>query len=70
MLVMKSDTIFGRHAENLILVGPILEGLVGGLSTFNGVVHAYVLFNSCCTTFANQRAAISLIARVMDRGKR
>jgi len=42
VLVMRPDPVFGRHGEKLILLGPILEGLVGGLSTFNGVVHAYV----------------------------
>lgn len=40
MLVMRPDSIFGRHAEKTILIGPILEGFVGGISTFNGVVHA------------------------------
>lgn len=41
---MKPNSIFSRHAEKFILVGPIVEGLVGGLSAFNGVVHAYVFF--------------------------
>ncbi len=40
VLVMKPDSMFGRHAERFILVGPIIEGFVGGLSTFNGVTHA------------------------------
>ena len=40
VLVMKPQSFFGKYAEHLILVGPILEGFVGGLSTFNGVVHA------------------------------
>ena len=40
MLVMRPNSLFGQYAEHLILVGPILEGFVGGLSTFNGVVHA------------------------------
>jgi len=38
--VMRPHSLFERHAEKLILVGPIIEGFVGGLSTFNGVVHA------------------------------
>lgn len=40
LLVMQPDSFFGRHAEKTILLGPILEGLVGGLCTFNGAVHA------------------------------
>lgn len=40
---MKTETIFGRYPERFILVGPVIEGLVGGLSVFNGVTHAYVL---------------------------
>lgn len=40
VLVMSPDSLLGRHAEKFILAGPILEGLVGGLSSFNGVVHA------------------------------
>jgi len=43
MLVMQPNTIFFRHAEQLILIGPVVEGFVGGLSTFNGVFHAFVL---------------------------
>ncbi|KAG6817666.1 hypothetical protein H0H87_005424 [Tephrocybe sp. NHM501043] len=38
---MHPSSIFGRHAEKFILAGPIFEGLVGGLSSFNGVVHAH-----------------------------
>ncbi|TEB34595.1 MFS general substrate transporter [Coprinellus micaceus] len=58
VLVMKSDTLFGRHGENLILVGPILEGLVGGLSTFNGVVHAYI---SDCTRHGSRSKIFSTV---------
>jgi hypothetical protein len=43
ILVMRHNSFFGRYAEQLILVGPVVEGLTGGLSTFNGVVHAYVV---------------------------
>lgn len=42
VLVMRSGSFFGRNAEQLIYVGPVVEGFVGGLSTFNGVVHAFV----------------------------
>jgi hypothetical protein len=43
MLVMRHVSFFEGYAEQLILVGPVIEGLTGGLSTFNGVVHAYVV---------------------------
>ncbi|PPQ67486.1 hypothetical protein CVT25_006027 [Psilocybe cyanescens] len=46
VFVMRPNSFFGRYAETLILVGPVVEGFVGGLSTFNGVVHAYI---SDCT---------------------
>ncbi|KAG6909057.1 hypothetical protein DXG01_002210 [Tephrocybe rancida] len=46
VLVMQPNSIFGHHAEKFILAGPIFEGLVGGLSSFNGIVHAYT---SDCT---------------------
>jgi hypothetical protein len=37
---MKPDSVFGRNAERFILIGPVIEGFAGGLSTFNGVTHA------------------------------
>lgn len=40
ILVTTGDTIFVTYAERFILLGPILDGFVGGLSAFNGVVHA------------------------------
>jgi hypothetical protein len=40
VLVMNPNSIFGAHAEQVILVGPILEGLVGALSSYNGIVHS------------------------------
>ena len=40
VLVMNPESIFGRHAESFILVGPILEGVVGAVPSFTGVVHA------------------------------
>lgn len=40
VLVMNPTSIFGRYGEQFILVGPLLEGFVGALSSFNGIVHA------------------------------
>ncbi|KAF5342541.1 hypothetical protein D9611_001959 [Ephemerocybe angulata] len=58
VLVMKPDSWFGRYGEKAILVGPILEGLVGGLSTFNGVVHAYI---SDCTRHGSRSKIFSTV---------
>jgi hypothetical protein len=54
VLVMKSETIFGRFPERFILVGPVIEGLVGGLSVFNGVTHAYVTLLDCCRHYTEK----------------
>lgn len=43
ILVTRENTPFYNHAEQFIMVGPVLDGLVGGISAFNGVVHAYVI---------------------------
>lgn len=43
MLVMHNNSFSRLYGEHLILIGPVLEGLTGGLSTFNGTVHAYVV---------------------------
>ncbi|PPQ71192.1 hypothetical protein CVT24_010010 [Panaeolus cyanescens] len=58
VLVMRPDSIFGRHAEQLILVGPVVEGFVGGLSTFNGVFHAYI---SDCTRHGSRSTIFSTV---------
>ncbi|RXW17588.1 hypothetical protein EST38_g8265 [Candolleomyces aberdarensis] len=46
VLVMRPQSVFGRYGEKFILIGPIIEGFVGGLSTFNGVVHASKIFST------------------------
>ncbi|KAJ3878225.1 major facilitator superfamily domain-containing protein [Lentinula edodes] len=46
LLVTRENTPFHSYAEQFIMVGPVLDGFVGGLSAFNGVVHAYT---SDCT---------------------
>ncbi|CAA7267114.1 unnamed protein product [Cyclocybe aegerita] len=58
VLVMRPNTFFGRYAEQLILVGPVIEGFVGGLSTFNGVVHAYI---SDCTRHGSRSKIFSTV---------
>ncbi|KAF8907370.1 major facilitator superfamily domain-containing protein [Gymnopilus junonius] len=58
VLVMRPDSLFGRRAERFILVGPVIEGFVGGLSTFNGVVHAYI---SDCTRHGSRSKIFSTV---------
>ncbi|KAF5327010.1 hypothetical protein D9619_004881 [Psilocybe cf. subviscida] len=59
VLVMRPNSIFGgRHAESFILVGPVIEGFVGGLSTFNGVFHAYI---SDCTRHGSRSTIFSTV---------
>lgn len=58
VFVMDPDSVFGQYGEKFILVGPILEGLVGGLSTFNGVVHAYI---SDCTRHGSRSKIFSTV---------
>jgi hypothetical protein len=56
---MRPNSIFGgRFAESFILVGPVLEGFVGGLSTFNGVTHAYI---SDCTRHGSRSTIFSTV---------
>lgn len=63
MLVMRPNSFFGRRAEQLILVGPVVEGLVGGISTFNGIFHAFVNFSDIS---ASSSADISFFRYVSD----
>ncbi|RDB25839.1 putative membrane protein C14C4.07 [Hypsizygus marmoreus] len=65
VLVMQPKSIFGRHAEKFILAGPILEGLVGGLSSFNGIVHAYT---SDCTRHGSRSKIFSTIQGIVFVG--
>lgn len=58
VLVMMPDSLWGRYGEKWILAGPIIEGLVGGLSVFNGVVHAYV---SDCTRHGSRSKIFSTV---------
>ncbi|KIK63015.1 hypothetical protein GYMLUDRAFT_41315 [Collybiopsis luxurians FD-317 M1] len=54
LLVTRENTPFYDFAEQFIIVGPVLDGLAGGISAFNGAVHAYT---SDCTA-AGSRARI------------
>ncbi|KIL67629.1 hypothetical protein M378DRAFT_1022862 [Amanita muscaria Koide BX008] len=65
VLVMRPNTVFGRYAEHLILLGPIVEGFVGALATLNGVVHAYI---SDCTRHGSRSKIFSTIQGIVFIG--
>ncbi|KAF9445477.1 hypothetical protein P691DRAFT_777552 [Macrolepiota fuliginosa MF-IS2] len=65
VLVMSPYSFFNRHAERLILVGPFIEGFVGGISTFNGIFHAYV---SDCTRHGSRSRIFSAIQGIVFVG--
>ncbi|KAJ7494798.1 major facilitator superfamily domain-containing protein [Mycena galericulata] len=58
VLVSGSISAITRRAEAFILVGPVLEGFCGGLSVFNGVVHAYI---SDCTPDGSRSKIFSTV---------
>ncbi|KAJ6576528.1 major facilitator superfamily domain-containing protein [Mycena vulgaris] len=58
ILVSGSISAITSRGEIFILVGPVLEGLCGGLSVFNGVVHAYI---SDCTPNASRSKIFSTV---------
>ncbi|KAJ7066999.1 hypothetical protein C8F01DRAFT_1119920 [Mycena amicta] len=58
VLVSGSNTAITSRAELFILIGPVLEGFAGGLSVFNGVVHAYV---SDCSPDGSRSRIFSVI---------
>ncbi|KAG6899546.1 hypothetical protein C0993_009277 [Termitomyces sp. T159_Od127] len=57
---MQPGSLLGRHAEKFILAGPILEGLVGGLSSFNGVVHAGLVLPKSAILEVDHAFALSI----------
>ena len=40
ILVSDPSTVFGRHGEAFIIVAPLVEGILGAQSTYNGITHA------------------------------
>ncbi|KAJ7126941.1 major facilitator superfamily domain-containing protein [Mycena epipterygia] len=58
ILVSGSISAITSRGEAFILVGPVLEGVCGGLSVFNGVVHAYI---SDCTPDGSRSKIFSTV---------
>ncbi|KAJ7773324.1 major facilitator superfamily domain-containing protein [Mycena metata] len=65
ILVSGSIPAIARRAETFILFGPVLEGICGGLSVFNGVVHAYVYD---CTPDGSRSKVFSAIQGMVSIG--
>ncbi|KAJ7019928.1 major facilitator superfamily domain-containing protein [Mycena alexandri] len=65
ILVSGSVPAIARRAETFILLGPVLEGICGGLSVFNGVVHAYVYD---CTPDGSRSKVFSAIQGMVSIG--
>ncbi|KAK2460325.1 hypothetical protein APHAL10511_007714 [Amanita phalloides] len=65
ILVMQPNTLFSRHAEQLLLLGPLAEGVVGAIATFNGVIHAYI---SDCTQHGSRSKIFSTIQGIVFIG--
>ncbi|KAK0480010.1 major facilitator superfamily domain-containing protein [Armillaria novae-zelandiae] len=58
LLVTTPNTIFYDYAEQFLMLGFIIDGLVGGLSAFNGIYHAYI---SDCTEHGSRSKIFSTI---------
>ncbi|KAF8735994.1 hypothetical protein AX14_001070 [Amanita brunnescens Koide BX004] len=59
------DTIFGRNAERLLLLGPFVEGAVGGHPILGGIVHAYI---SDCTPHGSRSKIFSTMQGILYIG--
>ena len=40
MLVTTNNSVFSSYPEAILILGSLLDGLSGGISVFNGTVHA------------------------------
>ncbi|KAF7320842.1 hypothetical protein HMN09_00170700 [Mycena chlorophos] len=58
VVVSNPNSALASRGELFILLGPMLEGIAGGLSVFNGVVHAYV---SDCSPDGSRSRIFSII---------
>ncbi|KAK0500376.1 major facilitator superfamily domain-containing protein [Armillaria luteobubalina] len=58
LLVTTPNSIFYDYAEQFLMLGFIIDGLVGGLSAFNGIYHAYI---SDCTEHGSRSKIFSTI---------
>ncbi|KAJ7931571.1 major facilitator superfamily domain-containing protein [Mycena leptocephala] len=65
ILVSGSISAITRRGEAFIIVGPVLEGICGGLSVFNGVMHAYI---SDCTPNGSRSKIFSTVQAMVFIG--
>ncbi|KAI0283674.1 major facilitator superfamily domain-containing protein [Russula aff. rugulosa BPL654] len=65
ILVSDTSTLFGKHAEALIIVAPLVEGLLGAQSTYNGITHAYT---TDCTPDGSRAKIFSTMQAMLNIG--
>ncbi|THV07368.1 MFS general substrate transporter [Dendrothele bispora CBS 962.96] len=65
ILVTRKDSLFYEHAESFIIVGPVFDGLLGGISAYNGVMHAYT---ADCTRHGSRATLFSSMQGVIFIG--
>ncbi|KAK7050931.1 hypothetical protein VNI00_005043 [Paramarasmius palmivorus] len=65
ILVTREGSVFYNYAEPFTVLGSVFDGVVGGLSTFNGVIHAYT---SDCTQHGSRAKIFSTLSGMMFVG--
>ncbi|KAF7316804.1 hypothetical protein HMN09_00413500 [Mycena chlorophos] len=58
VIVSSSSAAIASRAETLVIIGSMFEGIAGGMSVFNGIVHAYV---SDCSPDGSRSNIFSII---------
>ncbi|KAF8917478.1 major facilitator superfamily domain-containing protein [Mucidula mucida] len=65
VFVTTENSFFSAYAEQLLMFGFVLDGAVGGLSSFNGVVHAYM---ADCTEHGSRSKIFSTMQGIVFIG--
>ncbi|KAF8499790.1 major facilitator superfamily domain-containing protein [Russula emetica] len=65
ILVSDTSTLFGKHGETFIIIAPLVEGLLGAQSTYNGITHAYT---TDCTPDGSRAKIFSTIQAMLNIG--
>nr|GAT60706.1 predicted protein [Mycena chlorophos] len=58
VILSSSSAAIASRAETLVIIGSMFEGIAGGMSVFNGIVHAYV---SDCSPDGSRSNIFSII---------
>ncbi|KAI9507902.1 major facilitator superfamily domain-containing protein [Russula earlei] len=65
ILVSDPSTLFGRYGETFIVIAPLVEGILGAQSTYNGIVHAYI---TDCTPDGSRAKIFSTMQAMLNIG--